>query len=213
LSRNEIGDEGAKQFADALQKNETLTQLHLYKNRIRDNGVEHLANALGKNKTLTELHLGWNLIRDEGAKHLADALENNMTLTKLDIGGNQIGEKGAHHLASALKDNTHLTKLDLSGNEIGDAGANNLADNLTDEKRRSRETIYDVETDLGVSSKDSKTQLEALYLGWNQIGNKGILHFADVLYKNKEHITFYHSGNKIGEAAEEKLANALRNHP
>ena len=60
---NQFGDEGAKQIAEALAINNTLTTLHLgnsylcTRNQIGDEGAKAIAEALKINSTLTDLHL------------------------------------------------------------------------------------------------------------------------------------------------------------
>ena len=54
---NEIGDEGAKDLAEALEKNNTLTRLDVASNSIGAEGAKALAKALEKNTTLIELNL------------------------------------------------------------------------------------------------------------------------------------------------------------
>ena len=88
---NNIGVEGAKRLAEALEKNTTLNVLDLYDNNIGDKGATRIAEALEKNTSLKELYLGFNNIGDEGAKRLAEALEKNTSLNVLGLRFNNIG--------------------------------------------------------------------------------------------------------------------------
>ncbi len=97
----------------ALDKNPTLTTLHLTCNNIGDEGARSLAAALDNNATLTFLHIGNNNIGAEGARSLAAALDNNATLTNLDLAENNIGAEGARSLAAALDTNRTLQHLAL----------------------------------------------------------------------------------------------------
>ncbi len=90
LEHNQIGGEGAKEIADALKNNQSLTDLVLGHNKIGDKGAKEIADALKKNKSLTRLVLDHNQIGDEGAKEIADALKKNQSLTSLDLDFNQI---------------------------------------------------------------------------------------------------------------------------
>jgi Ran GTPase-activating protein (RanGAP) involved in mRNA processing and transport len=96
----------------------TLTALTLEYNEIGDEGAKALAAALEQNTTIIQLDLGVNQIGDEGAKVLAVALEHNTTLTQLSLWDNQIGDEGAKALAAALEQNTTLTQLNLRNNPI-----------------------------------------------------------------------------------------------
>eukprot|EP00463_Aulacantha_scolymantha_P006082 TRINITY_DN7605_c0_g1_i1.p2 TRINITY_DN7605_c0_g1~~TRINITY_DN7605_c0_g1_i1.p2 ORF type:complete len:60 (+),score=20.06 TRINITY_DN7605_c0_g1_i1:353-532(+) len=48
LSRNKIGDYGAKTLAQALQKNSTLTELTLSENKISDHGAKVFGNMAAR---------------------------------------------------------------------------------------------------------------------------------------------------------------------
>jgi len=78
----------------------TLTTLHLSYNEIGHEGAKHIANALQCNKviyfllfatpskrhfiqTLTTLYLSYNRIGDQGVKHLANALRENTVINVL----------------------------------------------------------------------------------------------------------------------------------
>ena len=127
MSFNKIGDDGAKDLAEALKVNTALTKLYLDGNKIGDNGAKDLAEALKVNTALTELHFISNKIGDDGAKDLAKALKVNTALTELVLYGNKIGDDGAKDLAKALKVNTALTNLNLDDNKIGGEGVKHLA--------------------------------------------------------------------------------------
>ena len=68
-----IGDEGAKELAEALKTNKALTKLYLYKNMIGNAGAEELAMALMASTSLTSLWLNRNEIGSKGCKALAAA--------------------------------------------------------------------------------------------------------------------------------------------
>jgi Ran GTPase-activating protein (RanGAP) involved in mRNA processing and transport len=118
LGYNQIGVEGAKALAAALEHNTSLTQLEQWNNQIGVEGARALAAALEHNTSLTQLNLWNNRISVEGAKALAAALEHNITLTQLNLEYNQIGDEGAKALAAALEHNITLTQLNLDDNEI-----------------------------------------------------------------------------------------------
>jgi GTPase SAR1 family protein len=80
LSKNEIGDEGAKAIAKYLLTSyfgeyPPLKHLSLFKNRITSVGVKALASAIGRNDTLEKLFLRSNReVQDAGVVALAEAL-------------------------------------------------------------------------------------------------------------------------------------------
>ena len=78
---NKIGDEGAKNMAEALSINNTLTTLHL---AVRF--VYFLEQSILKIDDFIEIqHSQDNKIGVEGAKNMAEALAINNTLTTLDL--------------------------------------------------------------------------------------------------------------------------------
>ena len=77
LSCNIIGDDGAKQIADALKVNLSLEKLVLSQNNIGDDGAKQFADAVKVNQSLKTLDLSDNNIGDDGAKMIADALKIN----------------------------------------------------------------------------------------------------------------------------------------
>jgi len=106
-----------------LKVNNTLTHLNMSRINIGNEGARELADALKVNNTLTHLNLSGTNIGDEGASALADALKVNNTLTSLGLDGNDIGNDGASELADALKGNNTLTNLYLWNNNVGNEGA------------------------------------------------------------------------------------------
>jgi hypothetical protein len=85
--------------------------LYLGTNNIGDDGARHLAAALERNNALQVLDLAGNNIGDYGARHLAAALERNVTLRELFLYGNNIGEAGAAALRAVLGTNCTLDVL------------------------------------------------------------------------------------------------------
>jgi len=129
-----IGDDGVAALAKAFQKTAlpSLQELHMSKNNIGDDGAKALAQALKATPSLTKLILFTNKIGDGGATALAQAFMENATpsLECLCLYGNQIGDDSAKALAQAIKMRAtpRLGRLELNSNEIGDTGASALAD-------------------------------------------------------------------------------------
>jgi Ran GTPase-activating protein (RanGAP) involved in mRNA processing and transport len=73
--------------------NRSIQYLDLAENGITDEGAKEMANALKKNSTLTNLILARNYIEDAGAEALGEALESNQSLTALDLQANLIGDR------------------------------------------------------------------------------------------------------------------------
>ena len=140
VSRNSIGNEGAKAFATALS---ALTNLNLGGNELCGldfqgrgtydaSGIQALASALAGNAVLTSLNVADNSIGNEGAKAFATALSDGNTVLKtLNLDHNGIGAEGTKALAAALSDGRALlTDLELFNNKIDAEGAKAIAEAL-----------------------------------------------------------------------------------
>jgi hypothetical protein len=107
LSHNNIGPDGARHLAAALERNSVLEILLLGGNNIGVEGAAAFRTALERNNTLV-LSLSSNNIGDDGVRHLAAALGRNCTLTRLFLFNNNIGQAGAAALRTALEANCTL---------------------------------------------------------------------------------------------------------
>ena len=87
--------------------------------------------ALEKNDTVKEVHASRNLLRADGAKAFADVLKVNKTLTEIDLSNNEIGAElyswgsvksatpeGPAALAEVLKDNSSVTKVRVPSSSV-----------------------------------------------------------------------------------------------
>ncbi|XP_018596776.1 leucine-rich repeat-containing protein 34 isoform X1 [Scleropages formosus] len=110
-------------FAQMLQVNQSLRELHLAKHGMTDSGVERLCETLRDNVALRYLDLRCNRITRDGAKHLAEVLKQNRTLEVLDLSSNRIEDDGAVHLSGAIMLHNHTLKaLSITSNNIGSQG-------------------------------------------------------------------------------------------
>ena len=148
-----LGDAGSATVAFALEREVSVTTLHLSNNRIGDLGATAIAKALETNRTVTNLMLDHNEISNSGAAALAKALEHNKTLTSLSLSSNPIEDAGATALGKVLglspeeqqqveqrtgrpaKLNSTLTRFYLSDNCLSDKGAQAVADGITEHAR------------------------------------------------------------------------------
>ena len=162
LSKNKIGDDGAKELAANLHHCTQLNKLDLSHSEIGDDGAKELAANFHHCTQLNKLYLSCNEIGVDGAKELAANLHHCTQLNKLDLSHNEIGDDGAKELAANLHHYTQLSMLDLADNKIGDDGAKELAANL-----------------------HHCTQLSELDLTFNKIGDDG----AKELEANLHHCT------------------------
>jgi len=131
LSSNRMGDKALVPFFKAL-KNSNLKTLILKDISIRgeEESARELADALKENKTLTKLNLFANSMDTVGAGLLAAALKFNFTLNFLDLYGNNIQNGGAEELGKMLKVNRGLEGLILQSNGISEIGVGCVAEGL-----------------------------------------------------------------------------------
>ncbi|CAE7713668.1 NLRC3, partial [Symbiodinium microadriaticum] len=80
-------------LADALKSNSTVTHVDLRYNEIGDEGDKALADAVESNRTVT-VNLTGSQLGGKGAKALAAALKSNCTVTHVDLQGNNFGDEG-----------------------------------------------------------------------------------------------------------------------
>ena len=109
LSRNALGNRGAKKIGDALITNRTLKVLDVSLNAISSRGCVSIANGTRENSTLKELCISWNAIGDIGGKALGEALASNRALRTLDISQCAIGEDATCAISKGSVSYTHLT--------------------------------------------------------------------------------------------------------
>eukprot|EP00808_Paulinella_micropora_P011626 g65224.t1 len=84
-------------------KNSKLSNLDISLNNIGPQGAKHIAEAIQENKTVIELRMEVNKIGPAGAEAIANMLKVNLTLTALDFGRNGTGPQGAQSIADAIK--------------------------------------------------------------------------------------------------------------
>ena len=221
LSRNPLGNEGAKALAGMLGSessgtvNTTLEHFYLSVCRIGPVGAQHLAQALCVNTSVKTLDLSRNPLGNEGAKALAEMLGGNgaessgtvnTTLEHFDLSVCRIGPVGARHMAQALRVNTSVKTLTLSDNPLGDEGAKTLAEMLGGSVAESSGTV--------------NTTLEHVDLSDCRIGSVGAQHLAQALCVNtsvktlrflrQEHIyplNWRDIGKNLTEQQKERIAH------
>lgn len=119
LSRNHIGDDGARCIANLLHVKYCLNILHLNANAITSQGCFFLSQAIGTNATLEHLDLSSNPIGDNGLSDLTRALCYNSTLRQLGLSCCGMTNGSLPHLAILFGENESLRVIDISGNSLG----------------------------------------------------------------------------------------------
>jgi Ran GTPase-activating protein (RanGAP) involved in mRNA processing and transport len=109
--------------------------LNLASNNIFAKGIELLAEALKRNQIMTELNVSGNAATWDGKRNgemsgviaLANAIPDMRAMTKFDISSNKIYAEGGKALAEGLKGNQVIKELNFSGNDLG-YNSNNVTD-------------------------------------------------------------------------------------
>lgn len=83
-------------LVDSLQRHYSkLSILNLSKNKMGQDGAKHLAEAVKSMKVLSHLDLCFNEIGDAGISEIAKSLKEYSQVEYLDISGNCIGKSGS----------------------------------------------------------------------------------------------------------------------
>lgn len=129
LEGNQIGPDAASMLVEQLaENNRTLECINLAWNELGEHGANELADALKKNESITNIRLDGNMIGSGGAISLAKALDYNLTLSSMTLTNNQIEDAGAFAFASALgKPTCRLQTVEWQENPIEANGLASLA--------------------------------------------------------------------------------------
>jgi len=93
ISKNFLGDEAFKQYADRMMEFKEickLTKMDFSSCRIGDEGILHFLQSLNEYDGLTSLRVGDNFISEKIEKVVVEMLEVNKNLTEFAIHGNRI---------------------------------------------------------------------------------------------------------------------------
>jgi Ran GTPase-activating protein (RanGAP) involved in mRNA processing and transport len=187
VSDNGIERPGAQSFGEALLKTKSLRHVNFSKNSIFNDGCQAIAASLERNKTITTLELSDSSVSLEGSRAVAKMLLENTSLTKLVFCKQNLKRtEGTRPIAEALQDNTTLLELDLSDNHIGSEGATLIIDALAVNKALSK-----------------------ISLGGNDIEDEGLLTITKSLKVNRALREFSLDNNDFRRIGVTALASAL----
>ena len=130
ISNNNLGYEGTKIFAKALEQNTSVKSINLSQNNIAEAGAIFIATLLQGNKHIVSIKLASNNIGDVGAIFIANALGHNTSIAAIDFASNNIGNKGVECLAETLTVNNSIALIELRFNNINVQGLNFLVQSL-----------------------------------------------------------------------------------
>jgi Ran GTPase-activating protein (RanGAP) involved in mRNA processing and transport len=94
-----------------LKMNISLESIDLCENDIGVDGARNIAEALELNSSLQNIYLDFNNIGDEGAEMIAEALKENSSLQSVGLAGNNIQDNLQQKMNQYLLKNQNLFKL------------------------------------------------------------------------------------------------------
>ena len=116
--------EGADSVFKALQRNQTVTCLHignnagLYRNILLGKSIADIEKCLITNMTLIFLDLNGAAIGNEGLKYVTNGLINCRFVNVLNLASNSLDGMSAKYISKILIE-TQIKRLDLSQNPLG----------------------------------------------------------------------------------------------
>ena len=118
LRFNAIGDASMHALFVALKTaGSALRELDLWGNAVGDEGAKQIAEALRENVALEQLNLRENRVGNAGAEALAMTLQHhNKTLVTLNLRGNDVGSAAAEMLHAATTTQRRIEIIDLRAN-------------------------------------------------------------------------------------------------
>lgn len=193
LNNNGLGITGAKLLSRALlelyEKSKTVgspLSLKVFvagRNRLEDEGAKVLADVFRVMGSLEEVIMPQNGIYYKGVRALSNAFKQNRNLRVLNLNDNTVGPKGCAALASVLPYLQNLTHINLGDCLIKNSGAKHLAKALS----------------------QGHSQLEAVELGFNEIGVRGAIEIISSLKNKSKLMTLCLNGNQFGESGTQQL--------
>jgi len=173
IGHYDIGDDGARHISDCIDK---IEMLRLYECGITDKGVATLSENLSQlSGQMRYLSLSGNKNKDEGASLLlSDCIDKINVLRIAGCGTPNAGVKKLRESVSKLEKN--MSRLDISGNLICETGAVYISQCIgkVDNLGLNRCNISDDAVEqFSQKIKSLEKPMEYLFIGGNQIGEKG----------------------------------------
>ena len=219
LCKQQLGPTGCRLVTEALAANATITSVLIGTNAIGDQGAADVANLVERNNHLEVVYLGCNRITAAGAGSLAQALANDDHVVGLWLKRNPIGPSGARAIAAMLRHNRHLRTLDLVNTQVGADGLAAILDVLI-HHNRTVERIYLGGNQIDAESAGLLADLlvenpaiTALLLNVNHLGDAGARSLARALGRNQTLVELGLASNGIGAAGGAALLAAIHDHP
>jgi len=218
LGGNRIGWRGAGRLAELLQSKQcVVTTLNLRWNWLGEAGAARLAGALELNNTLIDLDLWKNDVGPGAAAALRDALRHNQSLERLSLWGNRLRDVGVVQLSKGLAENSSLLRLDVADNHVGPEGIEALARALQSPTTALTQLSCGLNPlsavrgakALAAALAAPTCRLQVLHADGNLVADAGAAALAAALADNTSLTELNLASNKIAAPGADAVADAL----
>lgn len=212
LKDRPFSDDAAIILCDVLKGNSDIRSLNFSRNKLTVLAVSYLVEVIEECKNLSFIDLSKNEIDDQGAEMLIHVLETIFHVRTLKVKGNPISESNQERIAQLLVMN--LSSQKLKQLLLQHAHGDKLDEALDFNGEKSGYKLNDDEVMLIGQLLQDSTDVRALDLGGNNIGECGCQAIATVLRANHSMEALYLDHNpEIGLEGGEALYYALRINP
>eukprot|EP00796_Vickermania_ingenoplastis_P010962 gene10962-7607_t len=207
-----FGDDACILLCDVLKGNQEIRSLNLARNKITVAGASYLVEAMEECKNLTFLDVSKNDINDQGAELFIQILEIVGHVRTLKVKGNPMCQENQERIAQLLAMN--LSSQKLKQLLLKQARGERLDEALDFNGNSTGYKLSDDEVMLIAQLMQDTTDVRALDLGSNDIGDRGCQAIATVLRANHSMEALYLDHNPgIQLEGGEALYYALRINP
>jgi Ran GTPase-activating protein (RanGAP) involved in mRNA processing and transport len=191
-----------------------VTVIDLSKNALSDIYSFNISELISSCTFLKQIYLNDNTLGDQGAYLISNSLENNESVEIINLSNNQIGDTGVLALLRSISKNHTLWKIYLASNlfdtdEMIKQSCSLMCIEKTDLNRfpRSFASFQTYVDNCILKSPNHKISFD---FSWNEIGNAGIIYFAEVVHYFGNLRNLYLKKNGIGDSEAFILFEALK---
>lgn len=212
LKERPFGDDAAILLSDVIKGNQDIRSLNLARNKMTVAAASYLVEVLEECKNLSFLDVSKNDINDEGAELFIQILEIVGHVRTLKVKGNPMSAANQERIAQLLAMN--LSSQKLKQLLLQQARGEKVEEALDFNGKSTGYKLNDDEVMLIAQLLQDSTEVRALDLGSNDIGERGAQAIATVLRANHSMEALYLDHNPgIALEGGEALYYALRINP
>ena len=220
-NENKLQSEGIKRVAKGLAAIKSLEILSIENNDVDDEATNDIATALVSNSGIKQLWVGQNCFTPSGISTILQSLlvgitpedDPKPTLEVLDLSHSNLSLKVADDISAVLSKNYKIHQLWLEGNTLSSQSITPIAGALKKCTNILVLTLKDnhIKEAAGVLSEalSEKSDLQQLYLGNNQLEDRGVIRISEALNTTHGLLTLDLMNNNISEAAADALASVI----